>query len=95
MVRTGGLRALGASAIVAILISGCAANNTAGPASGFAGASDCKSAKAEMNKLIGQGVIGQIEAQQNGRNLKPRAQAQVSRYNQLLEVYLGGKCHQV
>jgi hypothetical protein len=46
-----------------------------------------------MNRLIGQGVENDINAQASGRTLSPQAAARVDRYNTLLDSYLGAKCY--
>ncbi len=75
---------------IAATLSGCASN---GPTQvGFAGGSDCKSTRAELNRLDAQGVPGKIEAQQSGRKVSAESAAQISRYNGLLEQYLGNQC---
>jgi hypothetical protein len=77
--------------IVVGSLAGCASSN--GPTQvGFAGGNDCRSVRAELNKLDGMGVPGKIEAKQAGRQLSADANQQVNRYNALLEQYLGNQC---
>lgn len=81
------------AAVVVMALAGCGGGPTQAPSSGFTGSSDCKSTKAELNTLVNQGVIGEIEAEANGRKLSGAALARVDRYNDLLNSYLGSRCH--
>ena len=83
-----------AIAVPALLLAGCGGGSGTAPTAGFtSGSGDCKSTKAEMNKLVAQGVGNDVSAQEAGRKLSPAAQDRVDRYNSLLDVYLGGRCH--
>jgi hypothetical protein len=79
--------------LCAVALAGCSGGSGQAPSAGFAAAGDCKAAKAEMNRLIGQGVENDINAQASGRTLSPQAAARVDRYNTLLDSYLGAKCY--
>lgn len=79
--------------VVALALAGCGGGPSQAPSSGFTGSGDCKSTKAELNILVNQGVIGEIEAEANGRKLSAAAQTRVDRYNDLLNSYLGSRCH--
>ena len=78
------------------LLAGCAAS--AGPG-GDPGARPlpqgytCQSVRAELNKLDSQGVPAKVEAVTAGRKVSPADKAAADRYNQLLNYYLGGRCH--
>ncbi len=91
MMRT--ILAAAPAVVVALALSGCGGGPAQAPTSGFTGSGDCKSTKAELNTLVNQGVIGEIEAEANGRKLSTAAQARVERYNDLLNSYLGSRCH--
>jgi hypothetical protein len=87
------IRALfSAAGLVTVLsLAGCASQN--GPVQiGFTGGNNCQTVRAELTRLDQQGVPGKIEAQQAGRKLSPEAAQQVSRYNSLLQEYLGNQC---
>ena len=87
---------LGPGALLAtLLVAGCSGGGASQPpSSGFSSAgSDCKSTKAEMGKLVNQGVENDVNAAAAGRALSPEAQSRVDRYNALLESYLGNRCH--
>jgi hypothetical protein len=43
--------------------------------------------------MDGRGVPSKVEASTRGQKLNPQAQADVDRYNQLLNYYLGARCH--
>lgn len=53
----------------------------------------CQSIRAELNKMDARGVPSKVEASTRGQKLNPQAQADVDRYNQLLNYYLGARCH--
>jgi hypothetical protein len=46
-----------------------------------------------LNKMVGRGVQGSVEAQTAGRKLAANQKADADRYNQLLAQYLGARCH--
>jgi hypothetical protein len=81
--------------IVALLVAGCA--NT--PVGGDPGArplppgTTCQSLQSELNRMVGKGVQGTIEAQSSGRKVSPQQAAEAERYNQMLNQYLGARCH--
>lgn len=78
------------------LLAGCAAS--AGPG-GDPGARplppgySCQSVRAELNKLDSRGVPAKVEAVTAGRKVSAQDRADADRYNQLLNYYLGGRCH--
>lgn len=43
--------------------------------------------------MVNNGVQGSVEAQSAGRKLSAQQKADADRYNQLLEQYLGARCH--
>lgn len=83
--------------LVAAIVSGCA--NEGGSDSGDPGAKPlaagqtCQSVRAELNKLDAKGTQSKVEAASQGKKLPPAAQADVNRYNDLLNQYLGARCH--
>lgn len=85
-------------AVAAAAVAGCA-ENTKGAKPGDPGArplpqgASCQSVRAELDKLDSHGVPSRIEAAQAGRKLPPAQQAEVNRYNELLNQYLGARCH--
>lgn len=40
-----------------------------------------------------RGVPAKVEAVKSGRKVSPQDKADADRYNQLLDWYLGGRCH--
>lgn len=89
------MRFLAALSITAAL-AGCAAQSAP---SGDPGArplppgQSCQSLRAELNKLDGRGVPAKVEAVSAGRKVSPQDKADANRYNELLNWYLGGRCH--
>lgn len=79
------------------ILGGCA--NEGGSDNGDPGAKPlaagqtCQSIRAELNKLDAKGTQSKVEAASQGKKLPPAAQADVNRYNELLNQYLGARCH--
>jgi len=53
----------------------------------------CQSVRTELNRLDAKGTRPKVEAASSGQKLPAPAQADVDRYNYLLNVYLGARCH--
>lgn len=53
----------------------------------------CQSIRAELNKLDSQGAQSKVEAVNSGRKVDDKTRAVASRYNELLNYYLGARCH--
>ena len=84
---------LGVAAAMALL-AGCADNSGGDPgAIPLASGQTCGEIQQELNRLLGKGVQGKVEAASAGKKLPPAAQADVDRYNSLLNQYLGARCH--
>ena len=78
------------------LLGGCAAQGAAGGDPGarpMPAGYNCQSVRAELNKLDSRGVPAKVERASNGGSVSGKDQADVQRYNQLLNWYLGGRCH--
>jgi hypothetical protein len=78
------------------MLAGCADSGRPGGDPGpipLAAGQSCGSIQQELNRLLGRGVQGSVERQAAGRPLTPAAQADVDRYNALLNQYLGARCH--
>jgi hypothetical protein len=96
VIRTDG-RAAGIALVAAIAVSvtiaGCA--NGPGPPGAMAmpAGQTCQSLRAELTKLDAKGIQSKYDALNRGQRLSPAAQADVDRYNQLLNQYLGAQCH--
>lgn len=89
------VRAFAGLACIGVLLAGCAgggAGGDPGPMAMPAGQS-CQSVRAELNRLDAKGTQSKVEAASRGARLAPAAQADVDRYNQLLNLYLGARCH--
>jgi hypothetical protein len=59
----------------------------------LASGQSCGSIRQDLNRLDAKGTQGKVEAASAGRKLSPAAQADVDRYNMLLNQYLGARCH--
>jgi hypothetical protein len=93
--RSTRLGLLGVAAILAGL-AGCADNSSIDGDPGarpLASGQTCGSIQQELNRLLGTGVQGKVEAASAGKTLTPAAKADVDRYNSLLNQYLGARCH--
>ena len=98
LVRRGTIRVLGSAALLGVVIglAGCASD--AGPygdpgARAMPAGYSCQSVRTELNRLDAKGTRPKVEAASTGQKLNPQAQADVDRYNYLLNVYLGARCH--
>jgi hypothetical protein len=82
-------------AAMGLLLGACADGNFGGDPGPIAlpMGSSCGSIQQELNRLLGRGVQANIERRQAGKTLTPAAQADVDRYNSLLNQYLGARCH--
>lgn len=80
----------------AVLLAGCAASTSTGGDPGaiaMPAGQSCQSVRAELNRLDAKGTQSKVEAASRGARLAPAAQADVDRYNHLLNLYLGARCH--
>lgn len=59
----------------------------------LAAGQSCGSIRQELNALDRKGTQAKVEAATAGKKLPPAAQADVDRYNSLLNQYLGARCH--
>ena len=79
------------------MLAGCAEKG--GGANGDPGAKplppgqSCQSLRGELNKLDSRGVPAKVERATAGQKLSPGDKADVDRYNQMLNYYLGARCH--
>jgi hypothetical protein len=97
-VRAKSNRTIAVTAVVSIafVLGACAGGG--GSTNGDPGArslppgQSCQSLRAELNKMDSQGAQAKVEASQRG-NASPQNKAVADRYNQLLNYYLGARCH--
>jgi hypothetical protein len=92
------LSRLGFTGVVAgvLMLSGCAdggGGNGDPGAIPLASGQSCGSIRQELNTLDRRGTQSKVEAATAGKKLAPAAQAEVDRYNTLLNQYLGARCH--
>ena len=79
-----------------LLLAGCAGNtNTNGDpgAQSLAAGETCESIRSNLNKLDKEGVPNLVEKQNSGQKLPAAQKAKADLYNQLLDKYLGARCH--
>jgi hypothetical protein len=53
----------------------------------------CQSIRGQLNHLDSKGVPAQVERASSGGKLSASQRADVDKYNQLLNQYLGARCH--
>lgn len=85
-----------AALAAAAVLAGCAADGSYGGDPGaipLAAGQTCGSIRQELNRLDAKGTQAKVEAASQGKKLPPAAQADVDRYNYLLNQYLGARCH--
>ena len=91
------LALLAALILAGIGLSGCASSNAAGGgdpgAIAMPAGNSCQSVRGELNRLDAKGTPSRVEAASRGAKLAPAQQAEVDRYNYLLNLYLGARCH--
>lgn len=80
--------------MIAALVGACAGGSSNGDpgARALPPGLTCQSVRAELNKMDGQGAQGKVEAASRGK-VSPETRAVADRYNQLLNYYLGARCH--
>jgi hypothetical protein len=82
---------------MAVVAAGCAGNTGGtggdpGPQSLNSGES-CQSIRTNLNRLDKEGVPSLVERQNSGQKLAAPQKAKADLYNQLLDKYLGARCH--
>ena len=97
MTRTNSSRMGIVAALGLAMLSGCADGGGGGNgdpgAVPLASGQSCGSIRGELDKLDRKGTQSKVEAATSGKKLAPAAQADVDRYNGLLNQYLGARCH--
>ncbi len=82
---------------VAVLLAGCAGNTGGGSGDpgpqALTGGETCQSIRTNLNKLDKEGVPSLVERQSSGQKLPAAQKAKADLYNQLLDKYLGARCH--
>lgn len=92
-----GFLGLATVAGLSMLMQGC--GGAAGGAGGDPGAKalpmgeSCGSIRGELNRLDSKGVPAQVERASNGGKLTAAQRSDVDKYNDLLNQYLGARCH--
>jgi hypothetical protein len=78
-----------------VVLGGCAGGTSGDNPSAQAlpAGQSCQSVRAELDKLDAKGTRSKVEAASRGQNLSQQARADVDRYNDLLNTYLGARCH--
>lgn len=91
-------RGLALVAVTGLMGLGLAGCSSGGATNGDPGAQalpagmTCQSVRADLNKMDSQGAQSKVEAASQGKG-SPEAKAVAARYNQLLNYYLGARCH--
>lgn len=82
----------GALAASLLALAGCAGGNGPG-AKPLPLGSSCGSIRAELRRMDNSGVPAKVEAVNAGRRVSDRDRQLANRYNELLNQYLGARCH--
>ena len=93
--KTSTLLVAAVAAVAGVGLSGCASSGAGGDPGAIAmpAGQSCQSVRGELNRLDAKGTPSRVEAASRGARLPPAQQAEVDRYNQLLNLYLGARCH--
>ena len=83
---------------LAVLRAGCAGNTGTGTGGdpgpqSLSGGETCQGIRANLNRMDREGVPSLVEQQNNGKKLAAPQKAKADLYNQLLDKYLGARCH--
>jgi len=82
---------------IAVVLAGCAGNTNSASgdpgAQSLSGGETCQSIRTNLNKLDREGVPSLVEQQTSGKKLAAPQKAKADLYNQLLDKYLGARCH--
>ena len=82
------------AAVLPIFMQGCATDNYGDPgARPLPVGESCDSIRHELNRMDSQGVPAQVERANSGGKLSASQRANVDKYNELLNDYLGARCH--
>lgn len=81
--------------LVAVALAGCGGAGAGGDpgAKPLPVGQSCQSIRGELNRLDSRGVPAIIEKQSSGAKLSPAQKADADAYNNLLNQYLGARCH--
>jgi hypothetical protein len=82
---------------ISMLLAGCAGNTGTGSGDpgpqALSGGETCQSIRTDLNRLDKEGVPSLVERQNSGQKLPAAQKAKADLYNQLLDKYLGARCH--
>ncbi len=77
----------------ALALAGCANDKEPSTNASVRDNGSCRETRAELDRLDAKGVPGLIDASTSGKKLSSSQRADVDRYNRLLQIYLGSRCH--
>jgi hypothetical protein len=78
--------------LLAGTLAGCASGSGGG--GGLPMGESCSSIRGKLNRLDARGVPALVEAQSRGKKLAGQQKADADSYNELLNQYLGARCHE-
>jgi hypothetical protein len=81
--------------VLSMLMQGCGGATGGGDpgARALPAGESCQSIRGELDHLDSKGVPAQVERASNGGKLSAPQRADVDKYNDLLNQYLGARCH--
>ena len=82
-------------AVLSTLMQGCGGATGGGDpgARALPSGESCQSIRGELDHLDSKGVPAQVERASNGGKLSAAQRVDVDKYNDLLNQYLGARCH--
>ena len=86
------LRRLVVLVAAGLAVSGCAGGKAG--TGGLSGGDSCSSVRAKIARLDAKGVQSLVQAQSQGKKLSGQQKADADSYNELLNQYLGARCHE-
>lgn len=88
------LKGICAAVGAALAVAGCGGAAGSDPgAKALPYGQSCQSIRGELNRLDSKGVPALVERQSQGGKLNPAQKADADSYNNLLNQYLGARCH--
>lgn len=91
---TGHGTAMAAIIAAAAIVSGCSSSGGGMGGKSLPMGESCGSVRARLAKLDSKGVPAYVEAQSRGKKLAGQQKADADLYNELLNQYLGARCHE-
>lgn len=76
-----------------LVLTGCAGGNNGPSGQPLPLGASCQSIRAELRRMDNTGVPAKVERVNAGQRVSDRDRQLANRYNELLNQYLGARCH--